>query len=122
MVSRSLVMVVNDLEYKSKPMAEALRNDVRLHRVSGNEIYFITSDFMKGRFEQPKPQTAIDEAFSRAIGQRVMVRFLTESSLGTSASVSTGRQSAGHSVPIEGSQALVKMATEELGGQINSST
>ncbi len=119
MVNRSLELVINDLEYKSKPMAEALRTDVRLHRVNGKEIYFITSDFMKGRFEKPQPQIAIDEAFSRAIGQPVMVRFLTESSLGAaSTSVSAGRQSAGHNVPTEGSQALVKMATEELGGEI----
>jgi DNA polymerase-3 subunit gamma/tau len=121
MISRSLEQVANELEPKSKPMAEALRNDVRLHQITGKEIYFITSDFMKGRFEKPQPQAAIDEAFSRAVGQPVMIRFLSENSpVAKSAGmlgegVSTQRQA---ETPDEGSQALIRVATEELGGKV----
>jgi DNA polymerase-3 subunit gamma/tau len=103
------------LEPKSKPMAEALR-DARLQRVEGNEIYFITFDLMKKRFDKPQPRSAIDDAFSQVLGQSVAVHFLSESEVPTSAS-NTLSESSTQDVD-EGADALLKMATEELGGQI----
>lgn len=117
MVQRSVELVIKELEPKNRTMAEALRTDVRFHRVSGKEIYFITSDFMKNRFEKPQPRAAIDNAFSRAIGQIVAVRFLSESSV-TSSSSAAPNAASSESVADTGSEALIKVAVEELGGQV----
>ncbi len=77
-VLNCLDTVLNDIERKNKIMAEALRNQCRLHQVTGNEIQFVTNDLMKQRFEKPQPQAAVNDAFSRALGQSVRVRFLSE--------------------------------------------
>jgi hypothetical protein len=89
-------------------MAEALRNQTQLYRVSGQEIQFVTFDLMKKRFEKPQPQTAINEAFSQAIGQPVVVRFLSEG---------TVAQARDQQTTDEELAALLK-AAEELGGQV----
>lgn len=68
------------IQAKNEVMANALR-EAQLSKVSGREIYFITSEFMKKRFEKPQPQAAVDEAFSAAIGQRVKVHFLSGKSI-----------------------------------------
>lgn len=117
MVQRSVELVIKELEPKNRTMAEALRTDVHFHRVSGKEIYFITSDFMKNRFEKPQPRAAIDNAFSRAIGQNVAVRFLSESSV-TSPSSAAPNAASSESAADTGSEALIKVAVEELGGQV----
>lgn len=100
--------VLIDIERKNKVMAEALRNQTQLYRVAGNEIQFITFELMRKRFEKPQPQTAINEAFSTAIGQKVVVRFLSENM------VSRTKDQEGADEAIA---ALVKTA-EELGGQV----
>ncbi len=96
-------------------MAEALRA-ARLQRVEGNEIYFVTFDLMKKRFDKPQPRAAIDDAFSEVLGQSVAVRFLSESEVPISASSTLADSNAQDAD--EGADALLKMATEELGGQI----
>jgi DNA polymerase-3 subunit gamma/tau len=108
-VRNCLERVVENLEQKNKVMAEALRNQVRLYKVSNNEIHFTTSDMMKKRFEKPQPKAAIDEAFSQAIGTKVMVRFMTESV----AQGKSGREPGAD----EDAAELLKVA-EELGGKI----
>jgi len=104
--------VIKIIEPKSKPMAEALR-DARLHRVDGNNIYFTTFDMLKRRFEKAQPRAAIDDAFARALGQRVSVHFLTEKEAAT-APAEAGDETAGE----DETDALLKVATEELGGEI----
>jgi hypothetical protein len=108
-VRNCLGRVVKDLEQKNKVMAEALRNQVRLYKVSGHEIYFTTSDMMKRRFEKPQPKTAIDVAFSQAIGTKVVVRFVTES-------VSQSKSGSEPGVDQDAAE-LLKVA-EELGGKV----
>lgn len=114
-VINCLEQAIGLLEPKSKPMAEALRA-ARLQRVEGNEIYFVTFDLMKKRFDKPQPRAAIDDAFSEVLGQTVAVRFLSESEV----PISTSNTLAGSNAQDvdEGADALLKMATEELGGQI----
>jgi DNA polymerase-3 subunit gamma/tau len=100
--------VLKDIEKKNKIMAEALRNQTQLYRVSGREIQFITSELMKKRFEKPQPQAAINQAFSEAIGQPVMVRFLPDHIVSTPNNEQADNQDL---------EALVKTA-EDLGGQV----
>jgi DNA polymerase-3 subunit gamma/tau len=100
--------VLIDIEGKNKVMAETLRNQTQLYRVSGHEIQFITFELMRKRFEKPQPQAAINDAFSKAIGQKVVVRFLSENM------VSNAKD---QKAADEALAALVKTA-EELGGQV----
>jgi DNA polymerase-3 subunit gamma/tau len=104
-----LPKVVQNLEAKSKVMAESLRSQTRLMKVSGNEIYFSTTDMLKERFDKPQPQEAINEAFSQVIGSKVVVRFLADSEL------SQGQSGKGQ--VDEDAEALLKVA-EELGGKV----
>jgi DNA polymerase-3 subunit gamma/tau len=120
-ISTSLEQIISELEPKNRTMAEALRSDVRLHRVAGREIEFVTSEFMKGRFEKPQPKSAIDEVFSRVLGQPVTVRFLSENAVLSSSSPSSeGVQPPLDASPVTdtGSEALIKVAIEELGGRM----
>jgi DNA polymerase-3 subunit gamma/tau len=105
--------VLEDLEQKNKVMAETLRSQTRLYKVSGRELYFITSELAKRRFERPQPKAAVDEAFSRAIGQSVIIHFLTETT--ASGTPETGD---GERAEADNSDALIKFTSEELGGQI----
>jgi len=100
--------VLIEIERKNKVMAEALRNQTQLYRVSGHEIQFITFELMRERFEKPQPQTAINDAFSKAIGQKVAVRFLSENMVSNAKDQETADKALA---------ALVKTA-EELGGQV----
>ena len=100
--------VLQDVEKKNKIMAEALRNQTRLYRVSGREIQFVTSDLMKKRFEKPKPQLAINEAFSSALGQTVVVHFLSDNLVS---------KQADEQAPDQSLAALLKTA-QELGGEV----
>jgi len=111
--------VIATIEPRSKPMAEALRR-AQLHRVEENEIYFVTFDFMKQRFDKPQPRAAIDEAFSQALGRNVSVRFVSDSEAsGTAVSPdSAGSVADGEQDADDNTDALLKMATEELGGEI----
>jgi hypothetical protein len=111
--------VINTIEPRSKPMAEALRH-ARLHRVEENKLYFVTFDFMKQRFDKPQPREAINKAFSQALGHNVSVRFLsddddTAAADSTEAKVPSAEGGAGLD---DSTDALLKMATEELGGEI----
>jgi DNA polymerase-3 subunit gamma/tau len=111
--------VINTIEPRSKPMAEALRH-ARLHRVEENEIYFVTFDFMKQRFDKAQPREAINKAFSQALGHNVSVRFLSDND-DTAAADETAAKGAlaeGGLELDESTDALLKMATEELGGEI----
>jgi DNA polymerase-3 subunit gamma/tau len=118
MVRGSLEKVINLIAPRSKPMAEALRT-AQLLAVHGDEILIVTFDLMKRRFEKPQPKAAINEAFSVILGQNVSVRFLSESEAKLAGSVRTSDQS-GEGEPVEDEDvlALLKMATEELGGKI----
>ncbi len=109
-VSQCFDQVLAFLDRKNKVMAESLRSQARLHKVTGQEIHFIAPDMMKQRFEKPQPQQAIDEAFSQAIGQKVRVRFVAESAL--SGDASSGQQTADADA-----EELLKMA-QGLGGQV----
>jgi DNA polymerase-3 subunit gamma/tau len=100
--------VLQDIEKKNKIMAEALRNQARLYRVSGREIQFVTSELMKKRFEKPQPQTAINEAFSAAIGQTVVVHFMLDNLVAKPGNDQGADQDLG---------ALLKTA-QDLGGQV----
>jgi hypothetical protein len=102
---------------KGTLIANALRYDARLAQVSGNEIQFVTSDLLKSRFEKPQPQSNIDDVFSRWIGKLVRIKFLTEDEAAALAAGSSGKTTSGAEVDSE-TDALVKMATEELGGKI----
>lgn len=115
-VRRCFEQVVRLVEPKSRAMSEALR-DARLHKVIGNEIYFVTFDLMKKKFEQPQPQTALNEAFSEALGQTVMVRFLSENDVAAVASTSISTPT-GERKNEDNLDALLKVATDELGGKI----
>jgi hypothetical protein len=107
-VRSCFTQILTEIEQKNKIMAEALRNQAQLHRVSGREIQFITSELMKQRFEKPQPQSAINDTFSRAVGQPVVVRFLAD----TTVSKPQNEQAEDQNLA-----ALVKTA-EELGGEI----
>lgn len=100
-VQQALEAVIRELEPKNEAMAFALKDDIRLCRILGKEIYFVTNKFMKSRFEKPQPKAAINNAFSRAIGQTVTVQFWEIEEIGNAAS-----------------NDLVKIAIEELGGQL----
>ena len=114
-----LELVIQEIEPRNKTMAETLRNDVRLYRVSGREIIFVTSDFNKGRFEKPQPKSAIDAAFSHALGQSVVVRFLSDKTLPASATLTGQGARQGSPQPGENDdlETLLKTA-QELGGEI----
>ena len=107
-VRACFTQILMEIEQKNKIMAEALRNQAQLYRVSGGEIQFITSELMKQRFEKPQPQAAINDTFSKAVGQPVVVRFLADTT------VSKPQDQA---VEDQNLAALVKTA-EDLGGQI----
>ena len=99
-------------------MAEALRT-AQLLAVRGEEILIVTFDLMKKRFEQPQPKAAINEAFSVILGQHVSVRFLSENEAKMAGSARTSDQLGGDELlEDEDILALLKMATEELGGKI----
>jgi DNA polymerase-3 subunit gamma/tau len=109
-VRNCLGRVIKILENKNKVMAEALRSQARLYKVSGNEIYFNTSDMLKRRFDKPRPQMAINEAFNQAIGQRVIVRFMSEEDIAQTESGDGEDED-------EDAEELLKVA-EELGGKV----
>nr|BAL58007.1 DNA polymerase III subunit gamma/tau [uncultured Chloroflexota bacterium] len=111
-VQRCFASVLKEIEKKNKVMAEALRNQTRLHKVAGNELYFATSEMLKKRFEKPQPQAAINEAFSKAVGQKVIVRFVSEAVAPKVSSAGPGEEDE----DID-SEALLKVA-QDLGGQI----
>lgn len=115
-VRQCFEQVIRFIEPKSKPMAEALRA-AKLQKVIGNEIYFITFDLMKKKFEQPQPQIALNEAFSYALGQPVMVRFVSDHDMTASSLAGSGNQTAEPSTE-DSLEALLKVATDELGGKI----
>jgi DNA polymerase III subunit gamma/tau len=118
MVKGSLEKVINLIAPRSKPMAEALRT-AQLLAVTGDEILIVTFDLMKRRFEKPQPKAAINEAFSVILGQNVSVRFLSDSEAKMAGSARTSDQSGGDEPgEDEDTLALLKMATEELGGKI----
>lgn len=117
-VMNCLERVIRDIEPRGRTMAEALRSDVRLKGVAGREIQFITSEFMKGRFEKPQPKAVIDEAFSRALGQAVTVRFLAENTSIGGGGQQADTQSDTQQATTDASEALIKLAIDELGGQI----
>jgi DNA polymerase-3 subunit gamma/tau len=119
-VQNYLERIINELEPKSKTMAEALRNQARLFRVDGSEIYFITSEWMKGRFEKPQPRAAIHEAFNKVIGYAVSIHFVPENSVSQTAALpaSEAQPSEGDEHKLdEDSEALIKVA-QELGGKV----
>jgi DNA polymerase-3 subunit gamma/tau len=122
MVQAVFDQVLDDLEAgrtrdgrRGTLIAKALRYDARLVKASGQEITFVTSDLMKGKFEQPQPKGNIVDVFSRLLGRPVNVRFLTEKQLAGSG----GQTPAGSGEPQGEIEALVKMATEDLGGELN---
>jgi DNA polymerase-3 subunit gamma/tau len=108
MVQGCFGQVLAEVGKKNKIMAETLRNQARLYRVQGREIIYITSGLMKQRFEKSQPQEAINSAFSQALGQPVLVRFLAEETVSQAARAQTTD---------ENLDALVKTA-QELGGQV----
>lgn len=112
--------IVRELEPKSKTMSEALRNQARLYRVEGNDIHFITSEWMKARFEKPQPRAAIHEAFGKVLGHAVSVHFMPENSVSHPAASSASEAHPAESSERrldEDSEALIKVA-EELGGKV----
>ncbi len=117
-VTSCLERVIRDIEPKNRTMAEALRNDVRLKSVIGQEIQFVTSEFMKGRFEKPQPKAVIDEAFRRALGQAVTVRFIAEGTASDGRDHQPEAHARAPQTPADASEALIKLAVDELGGQI----
>jgi len=104
--------VITMIEPRSKPMAESLRHFTRLHKIIGNEIQiFVINDpagSLQKRFQDSQPQAAINEAFSQALGQSVIVKFLAEPG-----EVSAAAQQAEHKNLNE----LLKTA-QDLGGQV----
>ncbi len=97
-------------------IAKALRYDARLVKVAGNEIFFVTSELLKKKFEQAQPQANIESVFSHQLGRTVRVNFLTDNE----ATVMLSAPSTPVNPPAAGETeaALLKMMTEELGGQI----
>ncbi len=105
---------------KGTLIAKALRYDAQLYKVSDNKIYFITSVMMKEKFERQQPKANIDDVFSRLLGQPVHVHFGLKNEVSTSTSSSVNvlaTEGDGQDVD-ESTDALVKVATEELGGEI----
>lgn len=120
-VQSYLEQIINVLEPKSKTMAEALRNQARLLRVEGTEIHFVTSEWMKARFEKPQPRAAINEAFNKVIGYTVSIHFVPENSVSQTAALPTsgGQPGEGDEHKLdEDSEALIKVA-QELGGKVS---
>jgi DNA polymerase-3 subunit gamma/tau len=120
MVQNYLEQIFRELEPKSKTMAEALRNQAQLYRVEGNNIHFVTSEWMKARFEKPQPRTAIHEAFMKVLGRPVSIHFVPESSASLTASTSSSETQSTEGTERkhdEDSEALIKVA-EELGGKV----
>lgn len=109
----SFAKVVEIIEPKNKVMAEALRS-AQLYKVDGNEIFFITMPLLKKKFEQPIPQKAVNDAFAQALGHSVVVHFLIDQEV---AGPPTTHQTdlSLHNIDVD---ILVKVATEELGGEI----
>jgi DNA polymerase-3 subunit gamma/tau len=116
-VQSYLEQIIRELEPKSKTMAEALRNQARLYRVEGNDIHFITSEWMKARFEKPQPRSAIHEVFGKVLGHVVSVHFLPENSISLTATSETQPGGGNERKIDEDSEALIKVA-EELGGKV----
>jgi DNA polymerase-3 subunit gamma/tau len=121
MVQAIFDRVLDDLEAgrtrdgrKGTLIAKALRYDAQLVKAAGQEITFVTSDLMKGKFEQPQPKRNIVDVFSRLLGQPVNVRFLTEKQLSGGGS----SMPAGSDETQDELEALIKMATEDLGGEL----
>jgi DNA polymerase-3 subunit gamma/tau len=115
-----LEQIFRELEPKSKTMAEALRNQAQLYRVEESNIYFVTSEWMKARFEKPQPRTAIHEAFIKVLGYTVSIHFVPENSASLTALPSSAETSSAESNERnqdDDSEALIKMA-EELGGKV----
>lgn len=117
-VQQNFERIVRELEPKSKTMSEALRNQARLYRVEGSDIHFVTSEWMKARFEKPQPRTAIHEAFAKVLGHAVSVHFLPENSVSQSGAASDVQLTESTERRLdEDSEALIKVA-EELGGKV----
>ncbi len=119
-VQSYLEQIIKELEPKSKTMAEALRNQARLYRVTGNEIHLLTSEWMKARFEKPQPRSAIHEAFSKVVGHAISVHFVLENTVSSTSTLSASEVQHGESGEPkldEDSEALIKVA-EELGGKV----
>jgi DNA polymerase-3 subunit gamma/tau len=116
LVQQRYQQVVTLIEPRSKTMSEALRNS-RLHRVVGNEIQIITFELLKKKFDQPEPRKALIEAFSQILGEPVSVKFYTDGDVPASDAANAPSQ-AEQSAANSGTEALLKMATEELGGQV----
>jgi DNA polymerase-3 subunit gamma/tau len=76
-VERCVLRVAQAIEGKNKTMAVALQHNARFYRISGTEIFFVTDEKMKERFEKPQPREAINTAFSHALGRQVSVHFVT---------------------------------------------
>lgn len=112
-----LEQIISELEPKSKTMAEALRNQARLYRVEENDIHFITSEWMKARFEKPQPRSAIHEVFGKVLGHTVSVHFVPENSVSLTSTSETQPGEGSERKLDEDSEALIKMA-EELGGKV----
>jgi DNA polymerase-3 subunit gamma/tau len=105
---------------KGTLIAKALRNAARLIKVSGRQIHFVTDPMMKKKFEQPQPKANIDDVFSRLLGQPVNIRFWTETELSLSAlpALADAPGDANNPVEDDATDALIKLATEELGGKV----
>jgi hypothetical protein len=116
-VQSYLEQIIRELEPKSKTMAEALRNQAQLYRVEGNDIHFITSEWMKARFEKPQPRGAIHEVFGKVLGYGVSVHFLSEKSVSLPGASETPSGGGEERKVDEDSEALIKVA-EELGGKV----
>ncbi len=105
--------VVAIIEPRSKAMAEALRN-CRVNRVDGNEIEFVTFELMKKKFDKPEPKEALNDAFSRVLGQKVVVKFVTENQLSAISATAEKQETSQQ----KDTDVLVTFARDELGGEI----
>jgi hypothetical protein len=88
-----------------------------LYRVEGNDIHFITSEWMKARFEKPQPRSAIHEVFGKVLGHPVSIHFVPENSVSLTAPSETQSGGGDERKLDEDSEALIKVA-EELGGKV----
>lgn len=79
-VQSKLSQVFEMITVKNKLMGEVLRNNASLRAVHGNQIQFTVTTNWKERFEQPKPQAALNEIFSTVLGQPVVICFLPQES------------------------------------------
>ena len=121
-VRSCLSQVLEDLEEgrtkdgrRGTLIAKALRYDAQLYKIFDGEIQFITSPMMKQKFEKPQPKANIDDVFSRALGRPVIVSFLVDNKVSSSSSDSTVNE---EDEEAENTAALLRVATDELGGQI----